>query len=148
MFIYTRSHIIGTLENNKHLCVGALQCDFLTREVHSRPQKLRGVQCDSHIPFSVGESNWNRIHKQVGFEFATYHTLRNADIVGGRGGHRLVRSAGVSQNGQLLDALDATLTETAKLHPICSHRLVGVDHKVVPFTWRDNKHKHYKHCAH
>lgn len=66
--------------------------------------------------------------------YITYHTLRNADIVRGRRRGWLVWTASVPQNTQLLDALDAALAETAQLHPVGAHRLVGVDHEIVAFT--------------
>ena len=65
----------------------------------------------------------------------TYHTLGNADVVGGRSGGRLIGTTGIAENGQLLGTTDAALAETAQLDPIGAHGLIGGDDEVITFTW-------------
>lgn len=54
-----------------------------------------------HVRKKINQKRWEticRLGYMVGLN-ATYHTLWNSDIVGGRSCHRLVWSAGVSKNG-------------------------------------------------
>lgn len=64
----------------------------------------------------------------------TYDSLRDADVISGCGGGRLVRPASVAKDGQLLRALNAALAQTSKLNPISSHRLIRRDYEIVTLT--------------
>lgn len=65
----------------------------------------------------------------------TYHTLGNADIVGGRRRGGLIGTTGITENGQLLGTTDAAFAKTAQLDPIGTHGLIGGDDEVITFTW-------------
>lgn len=64
----------------------------------------------------------------------TYDSLGNSNIIRWSGRSGLVRSTGVSQNGQLLGTTDTALAQAAQLDPVCANGLISVDDKVVTFA--------------
>lgn len=65
---------------------------------------------------------------------STYDSLRDSDVVGWRSRCRLIWSAGITKNGQLLGALDTALAQASQLNPVGADWLVSCDHKIVTFA--------------
>lgn len=96
--------------------------------------------CISEDHFQVSPSSVLFTVVSVGFGlFCTYNSLGNANVVCGSSGGRLIRSSGVSQNGQLLGTTNTALAQTAQLDPVGTDGLVSGQHKVVTFAWEETE---------
>lgn len=99
------------------------------------------LQQFSKITAAITKWNYCRLTKailtlytQLIYTFLTYHTLGYSEIVSGWIGGRLIRSSGVTQDGQLLYSSDTAFTKSSELHPVRRGGLVGIYYEVVSFT--------------